>query len=83
MKKASAIHTMHWQWISISQSDLPKLSATPFGSKMIEEPPRRRLVSSILLTVVLGFFAIAILGLGPGLVCAGLIFIALMVALNL
>jgi hypothetical protein len=50
---------------------------------MIEESPRRRLIGSILLTFVLGFFAIAILGLGPGLVCAGLIFIALMVALNL
>jgi hypothetical protein len=50
---------------------------------MIEENPRRRVIGRILLTAVLGFFAIAILGIGPGLVSAGLIFIALMVALNL
>jgi hypothetical protein len=50
---------------------------------MIEETPRRRIIGSILLTAVLGLFAIAILGFGPGLVSAGLIFVALMVALNL
>jgi hypothetical protein len=47
------------------------------------DPPRRRIVGSVLLTAVLGLFAMAILGIGPGLVSAGLIFIALMVALNL
>jgi hypothetical protein len=32
---------------------------------MIEENPRRRVIGRILLTAVLGFFAIAILGIGP------------------
>lgn len=50
---------------------------------MIEENPRRRVIGSILLTAVLGLVAMAILGVGPGLVSAGLVFIALMVALNL
>jgi hypothetical protein len=52
------------------------------GGGMIEDP-RRRLIGSILLTAVLGLFAMAILGVGAGLVSAGLIFIALVVALNL
>jgi hypothetical protein len=50
---------------------------------MIGETPQRRIIGSVLLTAVLGFVAMAILGFGPGLVSAGLIFIALMVALNL
>jgi hypothetical protein len=50
---------------------------------MIKENPRRRLIGSVALTAVLGFFAMAILGFGPGLVSTGLIFIGLMVALNL
>ena len=50
---------------------------------MIEESPRRRLIGSVLLTAFLGLVAMAILGFGPGLVSTGLIFIALMVALNL
>ena len=53
------------------------------GGGMIEENPRRRLVGSLLLTAVLGLVAMAILGVGAGLVSAGLIFIALTVALNL
>jgi hypothetical protein len=50
---------------------------------VIGESPQRRLIGSVLLTAVLGLVAIAILGFGPGLVSAGLIFIALTVALNL
>jgi hypothetical protein len=44
---------------------------------------QRQIVGAVLLTVVLGVVAAAILGIGPGMVCALLIFIALVVAKNL
>jgi hypothetical protein len=44
---------------------------------------QRQIVGALLITAVLGFFAVAILGLGAGLISALLIFIALVVAKNL
>ena len=44
---------------------------------------QRQIVGGVLITGALGLFAIAVLGTGTGLICALLIFIALVVAENL
>ena len=44
---------------------------------------RQKLVGAALITLILGFFAVAIMGWGSGIISAGLIAVALIVAKNL
>ena len=48
-----------------------------------QEPYQRRLIGMLLLTVAFGGVGMAILGVWPGIVCAVLIFSALLVSENL
>jgi len=52
-------------------------------SGLMQGTDRRKIVAAVLLTGVLGLFAVAITDLKHGLVTAGFVFVALVVAENL